>query len=486
MQEKLTKIINSKKYKYIILAVFIFSFFVSLTTMFIAFTPVITLENDKIEITYNQEYDINKYKAHNFKKDYTDKVEVNNNVDNKKIGTYYVKYSLKYGISNITKKMKVKIIDNKTPEIKLNGMSNANLCPGKSYEEEGYTAVDEYDGDLTDKILVSRLENIITYTVKDSSNNQSIVERKISFIDDEKPKINLKGNETYYVKYGSKYKEPGYTATDNCDGTITDNVKISGNVNTSKIGKYKLTYSVTDSSLNSVEVTRTVFVYNNNNISANLNAGEKGVIYLTFDDGPNNTITKQILDILKDEGIKATFFVTSKGSDSIIKREFQEGHTVALHTSSHTYSKIYSSVNNYFKDLDIIKARVKKITGIEPKIIRFPGGSSNTVSRSYDRGIKIMSVLTNEVLNRGYKYYDWNVDSGDAGKCVNASDKKKCVYRNVVNNLSKKRSNIVLMHDIKYYTKDALRDIIAYGKVNGYTFKPITESTTMITQRINN
>ena len=231
---------------------------------------------------------------------------------------------------------------------------------------------------------------------------------------------------------------------------------------------------------------RTVWVYKSNNTNANLSGGEKGVIYLTFDDGPNNTITKQILDILKEENVKATFFVTNKGSDSIIKREYNEGHTVALHTASHEYSKVYSSVDNYFKDLDLVQARVKRITGVESKIIRFPGGSSNTVSRNYDKGIKIMTILTSEVLNRGYKYYDWNVDSGDAGNCVSASNKSNCVYKNVTKNLSKKRSNIVLMHDIKSYTKDALRDIIAYGKANGYTFKAITTDTTMITQRVNN
>lgn len=484
--EKLDNFINSKKYKLLVLGTFIISFTVALITMFITQTPTITLENDEVSIVYNENYDINNFKASNKRKDYTSEVQIENNIDNTKIGTYYVEYKLKYGISNITKKLKVNVIDNKAPEITLKGNKDIKVCPNKTYEEEGYTALDEYDGDLTNNVLVTKEENKIIYKVSDLSNNETTIERNVKYIDDEKPKINIKGNTTYYVKYGSKYTDPGYTATDNCDGTITDKVKVSGSVNTKKEGKYTITYTVKDMSNNETTSKRTVWVYKSNNTNANLSGGEKGVIYLTFDDGPNNTITKQILDILKEENVKATFFVTNKGSDSIIKREYNEGHTVALHTASHDYSKVYSSVDNYFKDLDLVQARVKRITGVESKIIRFPGGSSNTVSRNYDKGIKIMTILTSEVLNRGYKYYDWNVDSGDAGNCVSASNKSNCVYKNVTKNLSKKRSNIVLMHDIKSYTKDALRDIIAYGKANGYTFKAITTDTTMITQRVNN
>ena len=119
-------------------------------------------------------------------------------------------------------------------------------------------------------------------------------------------------------------------------------------------------------------------------------------------------------------------------------------------------------------------------------MIRFPGGSSNTVSRKYSQGI--MTVLTNEVLNRGYRYYDWNVDASDAWQCAknSVSDKKSCVYNNVVNNLSKNKANIVLMHDVKYHTMNALRDIIHYGKENGYTFEALQMDTAMVRFKVNN
>ena len=186
------------------------------------------------------------------------------------------------------------------------------------------------------------------------------------------------------------------------------------------------------------------------------------------------------MDILKEEGVKATFFVTGYGPDELIKREYDEGHTVALHTNVHDYARVYASDEAYFEDLYAIQERVKRITGVESKIIRFPGGSSNTVSRHYSTGI--MSRLTKEVVNRGFKYYDWNVSSGDAGNTTLASG----VYNNVISGLRPTRENMVLMHDVKSYTRDALRDIIRYGKENGYIFEKITMDTDMVTQRVNN
>ena len=164
----------------------------------------------------------------------------------------------------------------------------------------------------------------------------------------------------------------------------------------------------------------------------------------------------------------------------MIKREFDEGHTVALHTWSHDYQTVYSSVDGYVNDLKLISDRVKRITGVESKIIRFPGGASNTVSRRYSPGI--MSKLTKEVENRGYVYFDWNISSGDAGQTTASSG----VYNNVVKNLSHSRANIVLMHDIKSYTRDAVRNIIKYGKNNGFTFDRLTTDTTPYHQRVNN
>ena len=206
------------------------------------------------------------------------------------------------------------------------------------------------------------------------------------------------------------------------------------------------------------------------------------MIYLTFDDGPSSSITPELLDILKEENVKATFFVLNHGSnlDYLIKREYDEGHTVALHGSSHNYKQIYSSTDAFFNDLSIIQNKVESITGEKPMIIRFPGGSSNTVSR-FNPGI--MSILTKEVNMKGYHYFDWNVGSGDAGEAHTPDE----VYNNVIKNLGNK-NNVVLMHDYagNYKTLNAIKRIIRYGKNNGYTFERITMNTPEIHHRVAN
>ncbi len=121
-----------------------------------------------------------------------------------------------------------------------------------------------------------------------------------------------------------------------------------------------------------------------------------------------------------------------------------------------------------------------KITGYDSRIIRFPGGSSNTVSRKYSPGI--MTELTKEVVQKGYKYYDWNINSGDAGETTDPN----VIIENVTSKLSKDRENVILMHDIKPYTRDALERIIKIVKERGYQFDKITTKTDMMVQKINN
>ena len=341
------------------------------------------------------------------------------------------------------------------------------VCPDAKPQKENVKATDNYDGDLTKKIKVKIGKDKITYAVEDSSKNKTVITKKIVYKDIEKPVITLEGESEVSLLVGDEFVDPGYKATDNCDKDVK--VKVDGSVNSQAEGTYELKYTATDAAGNTATVSRKVVVFDN-----------KGVIYLTFDDGPNDGTTNVILDILKEEKVKATFFVTCKGPDELIKREYDEGHTVALHTASHDYSIVYASVDSYFNDLKRVQDRVKNITGYESKIIRFPGGASNTISRRYSNGI--MSTLTQEVLNRGYKYYDWNISSGDAGNTTDPN----VVYSNVVNSLRTDRANMVLMHDIKPYTRDALRNIIKYGKSNGYRFEKITMDTEMITQRVNN
>lgn len=429
-------------------------------------------------LEYGKKYKEPGYKVTRFGKDYTKKVKTINKINYKKLGNYNIIYQVK--INGITFKSvrKINLIDKEKPKITLKGEENTILCPNKKYDEEGYKATDNYDGDITKNVKINKKENKIIYSVKDSSNNSFKITRTITNEDKTAPIITLKGDKTETVYTSSTWSDSGFTASDNCDEDITKNVTTSGSVDTSKNGTYKITYYVKDSSGNEAKEERVVNVISKPNYASS--GWGAGTIFLTFDDGPQSGTTNVILDILKEEGVPATFFVTNKGPDELIKREYDEGHTVALHTASHNYATVYNSVNSYYNDLKQVQDRVKRITGYESKIIRFPGGSSNTVSKKYSSGI--MTTLTKDVLNKGYRYYDWNISSGDAGGTTTSSG----VYNNVIKYLNKKRSNVVLMHDIKSYTRDALRNIIKYGKNNGYTFSKITMDTPIVSQHVNN
>ena len=470
--------ININKKKNNILTIIISSILLLLIILSYLSIPKIKLIGDKeINLSYKDEYKEDGYIVKNIGKDYNKEVNINNNIEEHKVGEYQVEYSIKYLFFNIKKIRKVNIIDKDKPIIRVDN-NPIKICPLDNLEEIEYYSYDEYDGDITSSVIVMEDKDYVTFKVKDSSLNEDILKVKLIRIDEDKPVINLKGDSVIYLYGNTKYQEPGYSAEDNCDGDITDKVVVSGEV-LDDIGEYTINYTVVDSSNNKSVITRKV-IRKNSSIPSNNGYIHNGEIYLTFDDGPSEDTTGYILDVLKEEGVKATFFVTCNGPDYLIKRMYDEGHTVALHTASHNYSYVYSSVDNYFNDLEKVRNRVKNITGYDSKIIRFPGGSSNTISRSYQYGI--MSQLTNMVIEKGYRYYDWNVDADDAGHAYSSSQ----VYNNVVNHLSYNRANMVLMHDIKYQTKDAIRDIIRYGKNNGYTFKKIENDTYMIRHGVNN
>lgn len=437
------------------------------------FIPFFKLKGKReITLEVNNEYKENGYLTN------AKVLEVSNNINTSKLGTYTVLYKYKkYNKIKETIRV-VNIVDKTPPELDLIGNLEINNC-SKSYQEEGYAAFDNYDGDLTQKVEKEIKDGKIIYKVKDSSNNITTKERIFSNIDKEGPIIKLKGS-SVNLKINNKYVEQGYTVTDNCDDDLTSKVEITNNININKEGTYEVIYKVKDKSGNESKEVRKVTVYTPKKCFSSVSNGKPGVIYLTFDDGPSTKNTARLLDILKEENVKATFFLTDKANtDYLIKRMYDEGHTIGLHTASHNYKYIYSSTTNFIKDIEKIQEKVARITGEKSSIIRFPGGSSNTVS-SFNPGI--MCTLSNMVIEKGYHYFDWNVSSGDAG----SGRSKKNTYRNVTNNLSKNRANVVLMHDIYDSTVDAVKDIIKYGKDNGYTFEKITMDTEMYTHYVNN
>lgn len=402
-------------------------------------------------------------------------IKTEGTVDTTKVGDYIIHYSLIYKGKTIETTRTIKVRETEKPTIILSGDMKVNLCPNHEYQEQGYEAYDNYDGNLTDKVVIHKLKDKWIYTVEDSSNNPTAIAREFIYEDMEAPTITLQGGNVITVYQNEPYQELGYQAYDNCDGDLTNQVKVSGTVNTTVLGTYELTYTVSDTTGHLKEETRVVRV-----TPRPIENGK--TIYLTFDDGPSRTITPGVLQILKEENVKATFFIINHDDslNYLIKQAYDDGHTIAIHSYTHNYRQIYASEEAFFEDLRLMSEKLESITGTKPTITRFPGGSSNTVSR-FNPGI--MTRLAKELTNKGYIYFDWNVGSGDAGGVSSSYE----VYQNVVNSLGS-HTNVVLMHDYEsnYYTLNALRDIIHYGKNNGYTFSNITDTTPQIKHRIAN
>ncbi len=199
-------------------------------------------------------------------------------------------------------------------------------------------------------------------------------------------------------------------------------------------------------------------------------------VYLTFDDGPS-MYTEEILNILKENDVKATFFVIGKTDDyskQMYNKIIEEGHTLAMHSYSHQYSSIYSSVKAFKEDLQEIEQLLTDVTGQKPLYYRFPGGSSNTVSKIDMK--KFISCLNEE----GITYFDWNVINGDAvsSKLVSKDE----LVDNVMTGIKDYDTSIVLMHDAgtKETTVEALPEIIKNIKKQGMHMLPIDENTKVI------
>lgn len=176
-------------------------------------------------------------------------------------------------------------------------------------------------------------------------------------------------------------------------------------------------------------------------------------VYFTFDDGPSAN-TDRILDILNQYGIKATFFVVGKSRyQEQYRRIVEDGHTLGMHSYSHKYGEIYASLDAYRQDLARLHDFLYELTGEDCKIVRFPGGSSNTISKVD------MRDLVDYLDSEGMVYFDWNVASGDAAGGNKSAEQ---IAGNVLDNIGKYNNSVVLFHDAsnKAATVDALPMII--------------------------
>ena len=316
-------------------------------------------------------------------------------------------------------------------------ISKTNNKEGESTVE--ITATDSYGNSTTETTTVVRVADT------EAPNVASIA-----------PIINvLKGDSFDY--------EADLGVTDNMDAN--PKVECSTKVDFDTPGTYELNYTITDRSGNSTTATQTINVIDGTEETAK-------VVYLTFDDGPSSDVTPQILDTLKKYHAKATFFVIGtavSANPEMLQREYDEGHSIGLHSYTHDYA-IYTSQDTYFSDLNAIADAVNDVLGYKSNIIRFPGGSSNTISANYSTGI--MSALVDAVEEKGYEYYDWDVGSGDAsGDGVDTST----IIANATSGTADQMT--ILFHDTsaKQTSADALATVIEYYESQGYVFLGLTK-----------
>ena len=195
-------------------------------------------------------------------------------------------------------------------------------------------------------------------------------------------------------------------------------------------------------------------------VPASFTYADQKAVYLTFDDGPSDSVTTPILDLLQKEDIKATFFIVSdrgRGREAILKRMAAEGHTLAVHSATHKYSEIYASDKALLDDIDACAAFIQKTTGVKPLYYRFPGGSS-----SKDKKREL-------VKKHGYRIVDWNAVCGDGDDGYHSVES---LVKTALDTAKGKTKVVLLMHDSAFCkaTVKALPQIISAFKNEGYQF----------------
>ncbi len=176
-------------------------------------------------------------------------------------------------------------------------------------------------------------------------------------------------------------------------------------------------------------------------------------MYLTFDDGPSEENTARVLDILKEQNIKATFFLVGENVEKhpdMARRIVAEGHAVGIHCYRHDYGMLYESVDGYIQDFEKARRIVCEVTGVDTKLFRFPGGSVNDYNR------EMGEAIAREMTERGYIYFDWNASLEDA---VKTSTPQELIANALHSTLGRKKV-IMLAHDVVYNTGVCLNDLL--------------------------
>lgn len=461
---------NLKKKRYLLLSVCI------LLIVALAFggywwfcIPRIHFTHDPITLEVKQDYQAKDFIASIDNASLQD-VTMKNTLNTDQLGKHMLTYSVKgrsYSLTYIVKDTKKPVVVTQDKKITINKKPEAKSFI-KSIKDATKTTVryaKPYDFATLGK---QKIELII----EDEGKNQTTAYATATIMEKDTRAPIISGMHDLTIIKGEKVDlRKGVKAEDARDGKVSFTVD-QGNFDNQQPGRYTITYYAKDNSGNKAKATRSVIVQEKT-------TGK--VIYLTIDDGPSAN-TPKILDILDKYHVKATFFVTAQCPAylSYIKTAYQKGHAIGLHTYSHDYDALYASEAAYFQDLQKINEVVKAQTGVNSTIIRFPGGSSNTVSSGVPG---LMTRLSKAVQEKGYQYYDWNAESGDGNSALPAS-----TLIQEARSFGGGSPLMMLTHDHpgSGASVEALPSIIEYYQSLGYTFKTIDSSVSGFHHGINN
>lgn len=216
-----------------------------------------------------------------------------------------------------------------------------------------------------------------------------------------------------------------------------------------------------------------------NAMPTNVGKSNKKVVYLTFDDGPDERTTPTLLNTLKRLNVKATFFIAFQNEDTpgkraLLKQEANDGHTLGVHCFNHDYAVCYASQQAFLDDFNRMKDIIVQETGITPKINRFPGGTGNTVSMTQSGSI-LMPALLQDVKAMGFKTFDWNAGGQDADAKPPATPEAtaEAIYKDA----GSRNNVVILLHDTKATSVASVEAIVKHFKNAGYTFATLTPNS---------
>ena len=244
-------------------------------------------------------------------------------------------------------------------------------------------------------------------------------------------------------------------------------------------GKLEKEQAAEDKTDIEIETEKEISTEDLSSVSVNPELVYEKIAYLTFDDGPSGN-TYNILDILDKYKVKATFFVNGKEgaeNEERYKEIVKRGHSIGLHSYTHDFGQVYASMESFSQDTERIHTYIQNITGVDTKLYRFPGGSSTTRTTHMLEYIEYLESI-------GYKYFDWNVSSGDA---ASVTPDAETIVDNVMSGVTGHNRVIILMHDsaAKDTTVEALPIIIEKLISDGYEILPIAETTTPVHHTVN-